>query len=151
METMKQSGPWSSLGTHGSLLVTWWLCVSCSGETGNFDFLSWIWPWTSRSIGILTKVFCTSGPNLVALAWMVGELWCGEAKNGVNLDFQVKFHFEGHGQSLHKTTGILTKVFYTSEFGDPCLNESRVIAQTSKWLIHTRTDEGNNNTHGPFY
>ena len=39
----------------------------------NFDFLSSIWPWSSRSIapktiGILTKVFYISGPNLVILA-----------------------------------------------------------------------------------
>ena len=23
--------------TPGSLVVMWWLCISCSGETGNFD------------------------------------------------------------------------------------------------------------------
>ena len=37
---MKQSGPWSSLDTHGSLVVMWWLCIPCSGETGNLDLLS---------------------------------------------------------------------------------------------------------------
>ena len=36
METLKQSGPWSSLGTHGSLVVIWWLCISSSGEDRNF-------------------------------------------------------------------------------------------------------------------
>ena len=81
METMKQSGLWSSLGTHGSLVVIWRLCISSSGEARKFDFLSQIWPWWSRSIaiktiGILTNVFCTSGPNLVILAWMGDELWC---------------------------------------------------------------------------
>ena len=25
-------------GTHGSLMVLWWLCVSCNDETGNFNF-----------------------------------------------------------------------------------------------------------------
>ena len=51
METMKQSGLWSSLGTKGSLLVVlWWLCISSSGEARKFDFLSQIWPWMSTSI-----------------------------------------------------------------------------------------------------
>ena len=35
-------------------------------------------------------------------------------QNGVNFDFCVKFDHEGQGQSPHNTTGILTKVFYTS-------------------------------------
>ena len=50
METMKQSGLWSNLDTHGSLVVTWWLCISSGGEARKFDFLSQIWPWRSRSI-----------------------------------------------------------------------------------------------------
>ena len=37
-------------------------------------------------IEIVTKLFCTSGPNLVILASMGNELWCGQAKNGVNSD-----------------------------------------------------------------
>ena len=55
-----------------------------------------------KETGILTKVFGTSGPNLVILAWMGGELWCGQAQNGINLDFQVKFDLEGQGRSVHK-------------------------------------------------
>ena len=31
------------------------------------------------TIGTLTKVFCTSGPNLVILAWTSDELSCGQA------------------------------------------------------------------------
>ena len=42
-------------------------------------------------------------------------LWCGQAQIGVNLDFQVKFHLESQDRSLHKTIGILTKVFYTCD------------------------------------
>ena len=83
---------------------------------------------------------------------MGGELWCGQAQNGVNLDFQVKFDLEGEGQSVHKTIGTLTKVFW-SKFGDPSLKVSRVIVRTSKWLTHTdrhtHTDAGNNNTRRP--
>ena len=41
----------------------------------------------SRTIGILTKVFCASGLNLVILA--LDQLWCGQAQNGVNLELEV--------------------------------------------------------------
>ena len=61
----------------------------------------------------LTKVFSTSGPNLVALAWTGDELSREQAQNGVNFDFEVKFDLEGQGQSPPKTIGIFTKVFYT--------------------------------------
>ena len=68
---------------------------------------------TPKTTGILIKVFITSGPNLVALAWTGDELSRGQAQNGVNFDFEVKFDLEGQGQSPPKTIGILTKVFYT--------------------------------------
>ena len=67
---------------------------------------------TPKTIGILTKVFCTSGPNLVVLARTGDELSHEQAQNGINFDFEVEFDLEGHGQSLPKTIGILTKVFY---------------------------------------
>ena len=67
----------------------------------------------TKTTGILTKVFSTSGPNLVALAWTGDELSRGQAQNGVNFDFEVKFDLEGQGKSPPKTKGILTKVFYT--------------------------------------
>ena len=67
----------------------------------------------SKTIGILTKVFYTSDPNLVALAWTGDELSRRQAQNGVNFYFEVKFDLEGQGQSPSKTIGILTKVFYT--------------------------------------
>ena len=63
--------------------------------------------------GILTKVYCTFGPNLVVLAWTGDELSCRQAQNGVTFDFEVKFDLEGQGQSPPKTIGILTKVFYS--------------------------------------
>ena len=68
---------------------------------------------TQKTTGILTKVFSTSGPNLVALAWTGDELSRRQAQNGVNFDFEVKFDLEGQGQSPPKTIAILTKVFYT--------------------------------------
>ena len=40
-----------------------------------------------KTIEVLTKLFSTFGPNLVILAWMGNELWCGQTQNGVNSDF----------------------------------------------------------------
>ena len=54
----------------------------------NFDLTHQIQS-TPKIIGILTKEFCTSGPNLVILAWTGGELSRGQAQNGVTFDFQV--------------------------------------------------------------
>ena len=44
---------------------------------------------------------------------MGDELSRGQAQNGVNFDFEVKFDLEDHSQSPPKTIGILNKVFYT--------------------------------------
>ena len=68
---------------------------------------------TPKTPWILTKVFSTSGSNLVALAWSGDELSRGQTQNGVNFDFEVKFDLEGQDQSPPKTIRILTKVFYT--------------------------------------
>ena len=65
---------------------------------------------TPQTTGILTKVFSTYGPNLVAQAQTDEELSRRQAQNGANFDFEVKLD---HGQSPPKTIGILTKVFYT--------------------------------------
>ena len=48
----------------------------------------------------------------MVLARTGDELSHGQAQNGVNFDFEVKFDLEGQGQSLPKTIEILTKVFY---------------------------------------
>ena len=97
---------------------------------------------TPKTIGILIKVFCTSGQNLVVLAWTGDELSHGQVQNGVNFDFESKFDLEGKGQSPLKIIGILTKVFYTcvQNFGNPSLNGSRVIARTGMWVTHRLTD-----------
>ena len=58
----------------------------------------------------------------MALAWTGDELSRGQAQNGVNFYFEVKFDLEGQGQSPQKTIGVLTKVFYICvKFGDPSL------------------------------
>ena len=66
-----------------------------------------------KLIGILTVLKCICGPNLEILTWIGGEKWFGQAQNGVNFEFEVKFDLEGQGHSLPKTIGILTKVFFT--------------------------------------
>ena len=96
---------------------------------------------TPKTIEILTKVFCTSGPNLVVLARMDDELSHRQAQNGVNFDFEVKFDLEGQDQSPPKNHRYLNQglLHLWSKFGDPSLNRSRVIARTSKWLTHRLT------------
>ena len=55
---------------------------------------------------------CIFVQNLEIVTSIGGELWHGQAQNGVNIDFEVKFDHEGQGQSPPKIIGILTKVFY---------------------------------------
>ena len=110
---------------------------------------------TPKTTGILTKVFSTSGPNLVALAWTGDELSCGQAHNGVNFFFEVKFDLEGQGQSPPKTIGILTKVFYA--YGPNLVilawtDDELSRGQTwwrREWWTDWRTDAGNDNTRRP--
>ena len=76
---------------------------------------------------------------------MGDELSHGPAQNGVNLDIEVKFDLEGQGQSLPKTIGILTKVFYIhgpnlvilAERGDELSREQARDWRTDR---HTHTD-----------
>ena len=155
METMKQSGLWSSLGTHGSLVVIWWLCISSSGEARKFDFkvkfdLEGRGQLLPKTIGILTNVFCTSGPNLVILGWMGDELWCGQAQNGVNFDFDLKFDLEVQSWLPSQNNRDLNQgvLHLWSKFGDPSLNGWWVIARTN-FVTDGRTDRGNDNTRKP--
>ena len=73
-----------------------------------FDISSSINPQNNSD---LNKVFWTSDPNSVVLAWKDEELSRRQAQKGVNFDFEGKFDLEGKGQSPPKTTGTLTKVF----------------------------------------
>ena len=97
---------------------------------------------TPKTVGILTNVFCTSGPNFVVLAWTGDELSRGQAQSGVNFDFEVKFDFEGQGQSPPKTIGILTKVFYINGPNLVTLAETGhelSHGQAKGWRTHTDT------------
>ena len=107
---------------------------------------------TLKIIGILPKLFCTSGLNLVILAWTGDELFSRQAQNGSNFDFEVKFHLEGQDQSPPKTIEILTKVFYTYR---PILvilawrSDELSSRQSHGYRTHRRTDAGNDNTRRP--
>ena len=91
----------------------------------------------------------------MALAWTGDELSRGEAQNGVNFDFEVKFDLEGQGQSPPKTNGILTKVFYA--YGPNLVilawtGDELSRGQTwwwTDWRTDWRTDAGNDNTRRP--
>ena len=107
-------------------------------------------------MGILTKVFCNSGSKLVILAWRGDELSHGQAQNGANFNFEVKFDFEGQGQSPPKTIETLTKVFYT--YGPNLVVLARTSDELSRWQAcgyrthrrtHRETDAGNDNTRRP--
>ena len=96
---------------------------------------------TPKTKGILTKVFCTSGPNLVVLARTGDELSHEQAQNGVNFDFEVKFDLEGQGQSLPKTIGILTKVFYI--YGSNLV----ILAERGDELLHGQARDWRTDGH----
>ena len=63
---------------------------------------------------------------LVILAWMVDELWCGQAQNGVNFDFDLK------------TIGTLTKVFCI--FGPNLVILAWPVDELSRSLTNLVTD-----------
>ena len=90
------------------------------------------------------------------LAWRGDELSHGQTQNGVNFDFEVKFHLEGQGQSPPKTIGTLTKVFYTygpnlvilAQTGDE-LSRGQACGYCTHRRTHRQTDGGNDNTRRP--
>ena len=167
METMKQSGLWSSLGTHGSLVVIWCLCISSSCETRKFKFdLEGQGQLPPKTIRILNKLFYTSGPNLLILAWIGDELWCGQAQNGVNSDFKLNLTLKVNWRSMsipskNNRDLTVTKVFCI--FGPNLVilawtGPELSCGQASDWHtdwhtdththIHTQ-DAGNDNTRWP--
>ena len=102
-------------------------------------------------MGILSKVFCSSGSNLVVPAWTGDESSRGQAQNGVNFEFEAKFDLEGQGQSPPKTIGILTKVFYTYGVNLVILAWSGVkLSRGQTWRrTDVRTYAGNDDTRRP--
>ena len=108
---------------------------------------------THETIGILTKVFWTSGTNSVVLASANDELSHGQAQNGVNWDFEGKFDLKGKSQSPPKTIRNLTKVFYIngSNLGILASTDLELSrGQASDWHTDGQTDAGNDNTRWPY-
>ena len=95
-----------------------------------------------KTIEILTKVFCTSGPNRVISTYAGDELWCGQVQNLVNFEFQVKiWPWRSMSITPQHNKGLNQGVLHLfSKFGDPSLNGWWVIARTSTWFIHRQTD-----------
>ena len=83
-----------------------------------FEIKNWIedqFQLSPKLVGIWTVLRCIFVPNMEIVTSIGGELWHGQAQNGVNFDFGVQFDLiKCHDQSSHKTIGILTKIFYIS-------------------------------------
>ena len=75
--------------------------------------------------------------------WMSGMFWCDQQDYATVLERRVRTKSRDYTGCLH----------LWSKFGDPSLKGWRVIAPTSKWLPHgrtdTQTDAGNDNTRRP--
>ena len=83
METLKQLGPWSSLGSHGYYVFSLVASVfTLMMELGIMKFrhvklnltlkVEVNRPQDNKDLN--QDIVCTSGPNLVILAWMGDEL-----------------------------------------------------------------------------
>ena len=135
-----------------------------------FEIKNWIedrFQSGPKLVGIWTVLRRIFVSNLEIVTAIGGELWHGQAQNGVNSDFEVKFDLEGQGQSPphpppppppppHPQNNRDLKqglLHLWSKFGDPSLNGWWVISRTSSWLTHgrtdTQTDAGNDNTRRP--
>ena len=151
-ETMNQLGPWSSLGTHGSLvvgLVMWVICISSSGETWKFDFWGQIWPRRSRSIappthkknrdlnqGILHLWSKFGDPSLNGWGVMVwtSSKWGKFGLSSCIWPWRSRSITSQNKRDLNQ--GLL---HLWSTFGNPSLNGSQVITQRSIWLTDRHT------------
>ena len=79
-----------------------------------FEIKNWIedqFQSSPKLVGIWTVLTCLFVPNLDIVTLIGGELWHGQAQNGINFYFKVKFDLESQDQSPPKIIGILTKVF----------------------------------------
>ena len=146
METMKQTRLWSSLGTHGSLVVIWWLYISSSSETRKFDILSQIWTWRSRSTapqnnrdlnqGILHLWSKFGGPSLKG--WWVIARSC--SKWGKFWLWSYIWPWRSRSITTKNNRDLKQGLLHLwSKFGDPSLNGWWVIARTTL-VTDGRTD-----------
>ena len=168
------------------VILAWTADELWGGQTENyvkFDFqvkfdLEGQGQSSPKTIGTLTKVFCTLVKNLVILAWTSDEWSCGQARDWHT---HTRTHRRRQRQYPKAKTGLgwkLGKFWLSSsiwpwrspsvtpqnyrdlnqglwhlwsKFGDPSLNGWWIIARTSSWLTdrHTYTHAGNDNTRRP--
>ena len=98
-----------------------------------------------KSIGTLKVPRCISGPILENLTSIGGDFSSGQAQNGVNFNFEAEFNLEAHGQSPHKTIGILTKVFYIS--GPNLVILAEMVDELSSGQVHDWQTDTRTHTH----
>ena len=109
-----------------------------------FEIKNWIedqFQSSPKLVGIWTVQRCIFVPNLQIVTSIGGELWHGQAQNGVNFDFGVQFDLEGHNQSSPNTIGILTKVFYISGLN------LVILAETGDELSRGQTHDWRTDVH----
>ena len=87
-------------------LNRWWVITWTSSKLGKFWHWGEIWHWSqdqspNKTIGVLTKVFYTYGPNLVILAWMGDKLSYGQPH-----DYRTQRRIDGHKDSQTQATTI---------------------------------------------
>ena len=108
-----------------------------------FEIKNWIedqFQWSPKLVGIWIVLRCIFVPNLEIVTSIGGESWHGQAQNGVNFYFVVKFDLEGQGQSPPKTIRILTKVFYTYGPNFVILAERVMSYHADKQVLIAHTD-----------
>ena len=116
-----------------------------SSILSGFEIQNWIEDQfqSSPKLGIWTVLRCIFVPNLEIVTSIAGELWYGQAQNGVNFFFDITFDLEGQGQSPSKTIGIWNKVFYTYSPNSVILawtGDELWRGQASAYRRHRQTD-----------
>ena len=114
-----------------------------------FEIKNWIedqFQWSQKLVGIWTVLRSIFVPNLEIVTSIGGELWHGQAQNGVNFD----------KKKQKKTIWILTKVFYT--YGQNLVilawtGDELSRRQARDWCTHRQThrqtDAGKDNNRRP--
>ena len=95
-------------------------------------------PPQKKKIVILIMLFCTSGPNLMIVAWMDGELLHGQSSSSKlsKILLKIKFDLEGEVRLCPKMTINQLVLHLRPKFGDHNLHVSQVITWTNSWLTH---------------
>ena len=109
-----------------------------------FDIKHWIenqCQSSTKLVGILTVLRWIFGPNLEIITSNSGDLWRGQAQNGVNSDVKSSIWLWRLRSIALQSNGDCNQglLHIWSKFGDPSLNGWWIIVRTSSWLTHTQT------------